>query len=209
MAVPSFYFQYSPLNCSTNEIRLVRLHQAAGSTWCELRHFPIEACPPYLALSYTWGDRTDTIRIRVNNGSLSVTKNLVVFLHHATIRQRIRGYMWGDPKWRVDGKVVVPPTLQEWLWIDALCIDQSNVPERNAQVPKMNSIYRKAQAVIMWLGPEADDSDIAMRAVKYLCRVGVEDSQRMQITTLMPFSSAILGPVDTPFDSRTWRAIKK
>jgi len=33
------------------------------------------------------------------------------------------------------------------LWIDAICIDQLNVEERNYQVPLMKTIYSNATAV--------------------------------------------------------------
>jgi len=36
------------------------------------------------------------------------------------------------------------------LWIDAICIDQLNVEERNHQVPLMKTIYRNATAVRVW-----------------------------------------------------------
>jgi hypothetical protein len=41
------------------------------------------------------------------------------------------------------------------LWIDALCIHQANVKEKNHQVSMMGNIYRGTKEVIVWLG-EAD-----------------------------------------------------
>lgn len=51
------------------------------------------------------------------------------------------------------------PTL---FWIDAICIDQSNVHEHNHQVDLLKDIYTKATGVYLWLGLEADESDPAM-----------------------------------------------
>jgi hypothetical protein len=45
------------------------------------------------------------------------------------------------------------------LWVDQVCIDQRNVPEKNAQVAKMGEIYRLASLVLIWLGPASEDSD--------------------------------------------------
>ena len=39
------------------------------------------------------------------------------------------------------------------LWIDALCINQDDLPERSAEVLEMGSIYSNARQVIVWLGP--------------------------------------------------------
>ena len=38
------------------------------------------------------------------------------------------------------------------LWIDAICINQSNPEERNQQVPMMADIYGQASRVCVWLG---------------------------------------------------------
>lgn len=42
-----------------------------------------------------------------------------------------------------------------WIWVDAICIDQSNDDEKSTQLPKMPQIYSCAYNVIAWLG-EAD-----------------------------------------------------
>jgi hypothetical protein len=40
----------------------------------------------------------------------------------------------------------------DYLWIDQLCIDQSNILERNHQVGLMASIYSQSRSVLIWLG---------------------------------------------------------
>jgi Heterokaryon incompatibility protein (HET) len=51
------------------------------------------------------------------------------------------------------------------LWIDAICIDQCNLEERGTQVMRMGDIYKRAHRVVVWLGPEADDSAYAMKLI--------------------------------------------
>ncbi|KAH7094885.1 heterokaryon incompatibility protein-domain-containing protein [Paraphoma chrysanthemicola] len=46
----------------------------------------------------------------------------------------------------------VPNLQSRLLWIDALCIDQQNVFERNHQVQQMGAIYKNATQVLAWLG---------------------------------------------------------
>lgn len=58
-----------------------------------------------------------------------------------------------------------------YVWIDALCIDQGNIFERNHQVTMMKEIYQQAADVVIWLGKEKDDSDVAMN---YIARKGLE-----------------------------------
>ncbi|KAH9221926.1 heterokaryon incompatibility, partial [Leptodontidium sp. 2 PMI_412] len=46
------------------------------------------------------------------------------------------------------------------IWVDALCINQEDIPERSEQVRWMGDIYRTAYRVLVWLGDAGDDSDM-------------------------------------------------
>ena len=46
-----------------------------------------------------------------------------------------------------DGKTFV-------VWIDAICVDQNKIPERNQQVQLMSEIYSNAGGVYVWLGED-------------------------------------------------------
>ncbi|RYN56718.1 hypothetical protein AA0114_g2854 [Alternaria tenuissima] len=98
--------------------------------------------PPYIALSYTWGANATYTNIEINRVKVLVRENLWDFLH----QQLLHGN-YGP------------------FWIDALCIQQSEVHERNHQVRMMDSIYMKARLVLVWLGKESDHSDLAMRTL--------------------------------------------
>lgn len=54
------------------------------------------------------------------------------------------------------------------VWIDAICIDEQSVEEKNQQVPLMCDIYSWASATVVWLGPAGDDSDVAMSCLPAL-----------------------------------------
>ena len=58
------------------------------------------------------------------------------------------------------------PEKEKAVWIDAICINQSDVEERNAQVHFMKKVYSKTMYVRVWLGEAADDSDMAIGVVK-------------------------------------------
>ncbi|KAH0496015.1 hypothetical protein TgHK011_009536 [Trichoderma gracile] len=40
------------------------------------------------------------------------------------------------------------------LWVDAVCINQENIAERNSQVAHFPKTYAGAQSVLVWLGPD-------------------------------------------------------
>jgi hypothetical protein len=44
------------------------------------------------------------------------------------------------------------PKLSDHIWIDQICIDQTNTTEKNAQVRLMSRIYRQASSTQVWLG---------------------------------------------------------
>ena len=102
----------------------------------------------YVALSYVWGDPSITKEIFIDGHSVQVTENLEAALR--TLR--------GSPRISQGFKV----------WIDAICIDQSNLTERSAQVARMKDIYASARFVVVWLGPASLDSHLAILAVKWL-----------------------------------------
>jgi hypothetical protein len=48
-----------------------------------------------------------------------------------------------------------------WLWIDALCLNQTDPNEKSHQLPKMLAIYSKARNVCIWIGEnEANDKSL-------------------------------------------------
>jgi hypothetical protein len=77
-------------------------------------------------------------------GDLSITPSLDVALRH------LRALSGGNAT---------------TLWIDQICINQSDVKEKTEQVKVMGRIYRSAEQVRVWLGPAADGSDDLMDAV--------------------------------------------
>ena len=40
------------------------------------------------------------------------------------------------------------------LWVDAVCIDQSNDDEKSAQIQIMGEVYARSCGALVWLGPK-------------------------------------------------------
>jgi heterokaryon incompatibility protein (HET) len=57
------------------------------------------------------------------------------------------------------------------LWVDALCINQADFKERASQVNTMRQIYEEAKKVIVWLGPQRDNSDLALDLLQKLSSI--------------------------------------
>ncbi|KAI0143180.1 HET-domain-containing protein [Xylariaceae sp. FL1272] len=119
------------LDQSKNEIRIVRLlpSQIFGSpVECELDHVLLEKAD-YEALSYFWGDPKITQTILVDRRPYPLTINLVCALRYL----------------RYDA-------LPRTLWIDSLCINQTDIEEREREVKRMRHIYAQARDVLIWIG---------------------------------------------------------
>jgi Heterokaryon incompatibility protein (HET) len=57
------------------------------------------------------------------------------------------------------------------FWADVICINRDDDEEKAWRVQQMRDIYKNADSVFVWLGPEADDSNLA---IAHLDAVGEE-----------------------------------
>jgi hypothetical protein len=129
--VESELFRHSEFFKKKSSIRLIQIApdlSEDGHPVCNLRNATVHTSN-YVCLSYTWGQPGDECPIRLNEKLYYVRRNLYDFLHVA--RKRL-AYCW--------------------LWIDALCINQVHVEERNHQVQQMGTIFAGAKMVAAWLG---------------------------------------------------------
>jgi hypothetical protein len=92
------------------------------------------------------------------------------------------------------------------LWIDALCINQDDMMERNHQVARMGDIYRNATRVIVWLGRERLDKtrqDDVLVAITFL-----KDIKRRSLAEFIPGNESKRQSqlLQSGYD-RTWQAM--
>ncbi|KAF4493496.1 Heterokaryon incompatibility 6, OR allele, partial [Fusarium agapanthi] len=105
----------------------------------------------YTALSYVWGDQKNPHEIFIDGKPFHVGENLYTAL--LRLRQRISILRTGatTPEDFDDEtlNVIKQHLLSEsrFLWVDAICINQNDVAEREAQVKLMARIYQKADHV--------------------------------------------------------------
>ncbi|KAG9232809.1 heterokaryon incompatibility protein-domain-containing protein [Amylocarpus encephaloides] len=110
----------------------------------------------FAALSYVWGEPDPSLiqEIIVNGEVMSIGYNLGVALIALSSNSEFSG--------------------EYKLWVDAICINQNDLAERNQQVRKMRDIYSQAWTVISWLGVEYRESDRAFQLIQALADAGVE-----------------------------------
>ena len=159
-------FEYIPLR-SASDIRLVLVHPGSfdDALNCTLIHSSLARAklPGFETISYRWGNSSvqTTINLEYNEkkSEFGVPGSVESILRHLR---------------RSDGQI-------RTLWIDVMCIDQSNYQERAQQVALMADIYSMADTVNVWLGPSDHISQLAFRVIhdiynckKNLCPGGAE-----------------------------------
>lgn len=92
----------------------------------------------YTAISYAWGDLKFTHEIWLGDQRLLIGANLDAALRH--LRRR---------------------DIPIRLWVDAVCINQADITEKNLQVQQMRNIFSAASETIIWLGPGGGNTSVA------------------------------------------------
>lgn len=120
-----------------DEIRLVDIQPGnlQDEIHCNTSAHSLESPPEYEALSYVWGDPEKPKPVIHLNGitNFPITANLFRALRQLRYEDRPRR-----------------------MWIDQLCINQTDHEERRSQVRQMSFIFERAQRVCLWLG-DVDD----------------------------------------------------
>jgi Heterokaryon incompatibility protein (HET) len=136
-------YQYLPLE-NGRTIRLIALSPAKTADQpleCIILHAPLDDPLPYAALSYEWkGEKPQRPMTCEDGSTILITPNC----YAALIRLRHR------KKFQI-------------LWVDAICINQADVQERNSQVSIMIDIYKSSDRTFVWLGEGDSDSDLALQ----------------------------------------------
>ena len=123
-----------PLRHNLRETRLISLKPGKWDDpiCCHLDVVSLGEKPEFEALSYTWGEKQATnvrSRMRLNGQDFAIALNLETALRHLRSEANARV-----------------------LWVDAICINQGDIEERNEQVSMMRDIYSSSQRVLIWLG---------------------------------------------------------
>lgn len=112
-------------------IRLLTVHLGKSDLIsCTLNNVYLDAEHRFKALSYMWGTEPPNRLILIGGKSFKIRPNLFDFL----LRFR---------------RSCQEPTC---IWIDAICVNQNDIPKRTSQVRLMSTIYSQAELVIAWLG---------------------------------------------------------
>jgi hypothetical protein len=120
-----------PLDSTISAIRLLTLQPAQWNSplQAEMQTASLTDHPLYDTLSYVWGQEKPqeySQSIRINETDVAISHSLFDAL------QDVRLHNGNSPL---------------TIWVDALCIDQTSITEKNQQIPLMGKIYSYCQNV--------------------------------------------------------------
>ncbi|KAI1847110.1 hypothetical protein JX266_006985 [Neoarthrinium moseri] len=142
VGVPQLYYPLPP-----GSIRLLRLNAQAPSTEAgALQVVQLGQTPPYYSLSHCWGTKPRTAQIQVDGHTLSISPDLAACI-------------WRLRELAVEGSELGAPV--NYIWIDNICINQDDIPERSSQVVLMGEIYSNSIKTLIWLGPHSNAASSA------------------------------------------------
>jgi hypothetical protein len=153
---------YAALRTPTS-IRLLKV-RFESPIRCSFKEVDLNKAPSYSALSYTWGNprgilppdediETDKAAmdmkypILCDGTLLEVSANCHAFLLRF---QQLRAASLAGMESLKESKVSDRDV--EYIWVDAICINQNSLSERASQVCIMDRVYRQARKVLIWLG---------------------------------------------------------
>jgi hypothetical protein len=163
------------LDKTRHEIRTITLlpGDETDSIQCILHKISLDDDDPaYEALSYVWGASKNTEEIWLNEILTPVTQNLHIALLHLRHTEESRT-----------------------LWIDALCINQENIQERNQQVELMSKVYSSALQVLVWLGEGNDKIGWAIEQMK----LPEEELNKLDKATMKRIGAEVYGLQERPW----------
>ena len=175
---------WKPLDSTQREIRLVSILSAEDDDapiHCRLVTVALGCPPRFEAVSYAWGNPENTSFIIVNNVPWKVSRNLVGAL-----------------------RVFRDLPNQTLLWIDGLCINQTDIEEKNHQIPLMGEIYSSADKTRVWLGEENIESVMAIGTLKLLPMGGFAENFASTETALQAFVTCQADLFQRPWWQRLW-----
>ena len=189
-------FPYSPLNESTHEIRLLKLcHKSdfdpGKPKFWTLNHASLDDTPPYVALSYAWGDPTAVSSVLINDEAVWVAKNL-----HEALENLSR----------------LPDS--PYIWADAICINQDDHVEKASQVSLMDRIYSQSSHIMIWLGPPADSVTEALILLSdlgwefFALRQGLPEEESIDFRSGTNFH-ALASRFSEEINDEGWRKIRE
>ena len=177
---------YDYHHLAPEEFRLIQLLSGQETDRLIGRLITVDAtsAPQYVALSYVWGPPSQ----EGQNPQLILLDNVAIELRP-----------------NLDSAMRALRRLNQiiHIWVDALCINQDDVEEKDIQIPLMAKIYRLSDSVAVWLGETTSYGRVAFSFANWITKHpdlvvhGAEQQLKVLIT-------AFFDMIRNPWFQRKW-----
>ncbi|KAK4446239.1 heterokaryon incompatibility protein-domain-containing protein [Podospora aff. communis PSN243] len=163
---------YEKLLPDEKVFRLIKLRNGEdGTLRTNITTHLIADAPPYVAISYTWESTKLTHSLQFGDTTaLAIPEHVLNLLHD----------LRPDPD---DAKPL-------YLWIDFICINQTDLFEKDHQIPLMREIYASAKEAVVYLGrvPDAASAHAFLPMLRTFWAYTNRLQQSGQHTADLPFN---------------------
>ncbi len=192
-------FQYEkPLEENKAEIRILTLQPGLFEEplITNLRMVSLHSDPNFEALSYVWGNGSETKNISINGAVKRITVNLESTLRHLRLVDKPRD-----------------------IWVDAICIDQAKNKENEEkrwQLPLMAVIYQKSTTTVLWFGEaskeleslfrhmEAIPGSLKFNDIEKLTKRNLNEHETNIVRNLIKIKFCAIAAFECSWWSRSW-----
>jgi hypothetical protein len=183
---------YHSKRVNQNEIRLLKLESSVDLNSPLVGKLIVKSTKEtndslrYWAISYVWGSAPTPLspfKLVINGVKIPISESLWTCLC------RLRS-----------------ENVTDYVWADAICINQTDDLEKAMQVRQMGRIYSKADRVIIWMGSKQDKDCNAMSILKKLRdpREAQELRHNEQFSVTEKEKEQIWAFLQRPWFTRTW-----
>lgn len=141
------YYKYKKLDVDRKEIRLLSLQggRPHERIQCRIHHVALsdESKSKHETVSYVWRNASVRATIHINGRRADVPASSAAVLRRVRHESEVR-----------------------LLWLDAVCINQGNIEEKNHQVATMRHIYTNSRRTLIWLGNSDEGTHRALHSVQ-------------------------------------------
>ena len=204
-------YKYTPLDAHSQQIRLMSLAPGIfdDDIYVSLKTVALtrDNPPKYEALSYTWGSTENSPDVGVMP-HIGADRLIKIWNPLAALNMKLSRRLTVTQNLEQALRYLRSPAQSRTLWVDAICINQEDVEEREQQVERMGDIYRSARQVLVWLGTNSHDSALAIQTLNSL---GQSIKVNWKAESFQPKALAnadlAMPNVPLPYNENTWRSI--
>ena len=170
---------YSPVDSMKGEIRLLMIEPAPSQQHpliCYLQPAFLSEdgpkpskTPEFEALSYTWGLPGVSSDMQLDGQAFPMQENAAAALRRLRFTDKKRT-----------------------MWVDAICINQADIHEKEGQLVLMRKIYEQAAQVCVWLGEPTESTILAIQDLQNT--VGVAPTATVEKSVINNYMATLLGP---------------